>query len=312
MARNQVHQTGSRNVPAPAGNQSRWDMVRMEFNSQMNSFAAATKAIGLPPEHFIQAVMLSCRRNPKLLDCSLASLVACALQTAQLGLVPDDARGQCHLIPYGGEATLQIGYKGLVQLARRGGKVIGVNAEVVFDGEFEHPGFVLDLGVERRLVHVPLPPSKRGEEIIGCYATTSHPGPQGVVREFTWMWLEDVEKIRQATRTRNKGRESPAWSSPDTYPEMVKKTVLKRHLKYADQSAKTQQAIYLDDRLEMGQPQRIAESPDKEAEAKTAQVANKMRQEVDPNTGEVVPSPEDLCPGCGALFEACTCPTPET
>lgn len=322
-----VHQPrGGGNVPAPNTGKTRYDLVQITLDSKLAEFGAATKAIGLPPEVFIQAVLNSCRKTPKLLECSLPSLLKCAMDCAQLGLVPDDPRSQCHLIPYAGEATLQIGYKGLIQLARRGGQVLGVNAEVVYENEFAHPGFILDLGVERRLVHIPLPPSKRGPEIVGAYATTSHPGPSGVMREFTWMWLEDIEAIRQATKSRNKGRESPAWRDADTYPEMLKKTALKRLLKYADQSTNTQRAIYLDDRLEMGLSQTMADAtPTQKAEAATEEQMEAMRREldqekpppepnddieVDPATGEVVPPPGEICPGCGAHISMCQCPPP--
>ena len=60
------------------------------------------------------------RTNPKLLECSLVSLAGAVMKSAQLGLQLG-LLGHCYLVPYKDEATFILGYKGMIELARRSG-----------------------------------------------------------------------------------------------------------------------------------------------------------------------------------------------
>ena len=68
-------------------------------------------------------VALTCfRMNPKLGQCQPASVFAAVIQASQLGLRPG-LLGECYLIPYKDQCTLQLGYQGLLELVRRSGLV---------------------------------------------------------------------------------------------------------------------------------------------------------------------------------------------
>lgn len=91
----------------------------------------------LTPERLTRVVMLEITRTPKLKECSVQSFATSIMQCAMLGLEPGGAMGFVHLIPRGGKVTVQIGYKGWCELARRSGKVSGLNAGVFYTQEIE-------------------------------------------------------------------------------------------------------------------------------------------------------------------------------
>jgi hypothetical protein len=99
-------------------------------------------------------VALIARENPKILaainknpDAFLASYMA----SATLDLMPNTPEQLAFIIPYGDKVQFQVGYRGLLQLARRSGEVMRINAELVFSGD----DFDVQFGTERKIVHKP-------------------------------------------------------------------------------------------------------------------------------------------------------------
>ena len=90
------------------------------------------------------AVVHEFRRTPGLKKCSLDSIAACAIACAELGLYPSGTMAHVHLIPRGGEATLQIGYRGYMELARNAGTHIDT-VGVVYADEVERGLFTAEL-----------------------------------------------------------------------------------------------------------------------------------------------------------------------
>ena len=82
---------------------------------------ALPKSKGMDAERLSRITLTTLRTNPKLLECSVESLLGAVLQSAQLGLEPS-LMGQCHFIPYKGQVSFQIGYKGLIDLVTRNGQ----------------------------------------------------------------------------------------------------------------------------------------------------------------------------------------------
>lgn len=103
------------------------------------------------------------RTNPKLLECKVSSLMGAVMQAVQLGLEPG-LLGHCYILPYKSEATFIIGYKGMIDLARRSGHIQSIYAHAVYENdEFEY-----ELGLHPQLKHKPSF-GDRGE-FIGAYA----------------------------------------------------------------------------------------------------------------------------------------------
>lgn len=95
-------------------------------------------------------VMKTFRLQPKLLDCSMASIVSAIIDASSVGLEIDGVLGQAYLIPYKDEAKLVPGYRGLLDLARRHGNV-KVSTRLVFPEDEFH----FEFGDDERIVHKP-------------------------------------------------------------------------------------------------------------------------------------------------------------
>lgn len=70
-------------------------------------------------KHLIQSVLFSFERNPKLFECSIPSVLNCAMTFANLRLPVDGATGQAYMLPFKKIATPVIGYKGFNTIAAR-------------------------------------------------------------------------------------------------------------------------------------------------------------------------------------------------
>lgn len=60
-------------------------------------------------DRYIRSFMTQLRQVPKLLDCSQNSLLGAMLTGAALGLDPTPSLGEFYILPYGREATFQLG-----------------------------------------------------------------------------------------------------------------------------------------------------------------------------------------------------------
>src|SRR6056297_903192 len=121
---------------------------------------ALPKHIGA--ERMARIAYTTIRTTPKLLKCSMGSLMGAVMQAAALGLEPN-MLGQCYIIPYGNEATFIIGYRGMINLARRSGQIETIYSHVVKENdEFEY-----EYGLEPDLYHKPA--EKDRGKVEGAY-----------------------------------------------------------------------------------------------------------------------------------------------
>ncbi len=194
----------------------------------------------IPVDRMIRVVMTSVRLNRKLLDCDPMSLLAAVFESSQIGLVPDGALGEAHLVPYGTKCQLIPGYKGLVKLARQSGEIADIYALVVYEGE----PFVYKAGLNRTLEHTPLPPSERGEKAVGAYAVAEWRTGD---KSWTWMWVEELDVIRDKALSKQTSQDVP-WRQH--LGEMRKKTAIRRLAKLLPLSPEFQRAAVLDDHPE--------------------------------------------------------------
>ena len=66
-----------------------------------------------------------------------ASIARFFMDCTQLGLEPGATRGLIYALPFGGEITTVIGYRGLCELARRSGEIRYLSAGVVYEDQLE-------------------------------------------------------------------------------------------------------------------------------------------------------------------------------
>lgn len=174
------------------------------------------------------------RSNPKLLTCSMGSLMGAVMQAAQLGLEPNMI-GQCYILPYKNEARFIIGYRGMIDLARRSGNIKTIYAHIVKENdEFEY-----EYGLEQKLRHKPVL-IDRGP-LIGAYMVAKFKDG-GYYFEF--MPKSEIEKRRKRSPAGNNG----PWVTD--YEEMAKKTVIRHGFKYLPVSIEIMKNIEITDDTE--------------------------------------------------------------
>lgn len=200
---------------------------------------ALPKSKGMDAERLSRLTLTTLKMNPKLLDCSIESLLGAVLQSAQLGLEPN-LLGSCYFIPYKNTVSFQIGYKGLIDLCVRSGQVISIVAQEVRKGDF----FQYEYGRNETLKHVPAPNSERGEiEYFYAYAQMKNGG-----FVFQVMHISDIEKVRNDHSISYKyDKSNSIWVKH--FEAMSLKTVIKRLIKYLPISVETANAIANDETI---------------------------------------------------------------
>lgn len=88
-------------------------------------------------ERMARLVLTAFSSNSKLAECSPQSVAASIMTAAQLGLEPN-VNGQGYLIPYKGTCTFVPGWKGLVDLANRGGRCTVWTGAVYHGDDFDY------------------------------------------------------------------------------------------------------------------------------------------------------------------------------
>lgn len=195
----------------------------------------------ITPDRLMRTVMMSVEKTPKLMQCSVQSIVNAATTAAVLGLECDGVTGQGYLVPYGGVATFQIGYKGYNTLGARAGYTI--TGSVVREGD----AFAYELGSDPYVKHKP---SKvRGGRIVGAYAIARSNDRPPIIR---YMDIDEIEDIKAKSQGAKKD-DSP-WRDPKVgYPAMCEKTVKRRLARDMPMSV-MQTAAALDSAQDRGDP----------------------------------------------------------
>lgn len=209
------------------------------------------------PDRMVRIALTAFRMNPKLSECNPRSVFAAIIQSSQLGLEVG-LMGEAHLVPFKNECQLIPGYTGLIKLARQSGFVQDIYAhEVRMNDEF-----VLNLGLERNLEHIPLsgkggfPASdeERGE-IVGFYAVAVFKDGS---RTFVAMSLGEVERIRDNSRGYKSAKQFRKESVWDTdFVAMGLKTAIRRLCKYLPKSPELATALSLGDVVDQGKEQHL-------------------------------------------------------
>src|SRR6266536_1130181 len=104
----------------------------------------------LTVEQFKTAAMTYLRMQPKLYECNPYSVVGGLRLGAQLGLSLGPL-GHFYLVPFKNEAVFILGYRGMIELAYRSGKVRRIQAAVVREGD----AFAYRYGTRQFLDHTP-------------------------------------------------------------------------------------------------------------------------------------------------------------
>lgn len=207
-------------------------------------------------ERLLKVAQIAATTTPALAKCDVPSLVGAIGQCAQMGLEPNTVLGHAYLVPFNtkrkdangverwvNSVQVIIGYKGLIDLARRSGQIVSIAAHKVCENDH----FELVYGLEEKLNHTPAM-GERGD-VIGFYAVAKL---KDGGYSFEFMSHHQVVQIMNGTQS--KGGYGP-WK--DHFIEMGRKTVIRRLAKYLPLSIEFQAAVALDNQAESGRDQKL-------------------------------------------------------
>ena len=190
---------------------------------------------GIDQARFIRNVSSQVKMNPSIQQCRPDTIINSIVKATHLGL-DIGVLGSAYIVPYGNQASLVIGYAGLIDLAFRSGTVKNIHSGVVRENdnyERTHDDFWHKYNAfDSTEVRGP---------VIGtyCLVDLSNGG-----RQIETMSRDEIDQIRNASRSGN----GPAWTQ--YYDEMAKKSVIRRALKRIKLSPEVQEVIQASDDAE--------------------------------------------------------------
>jgi recombination protein RecT len=222
------------------------------------------------------------------------------MESAALGIAPGGTQGRGYLVPRKNrnnneiEAVFDPGWRGLVDIARRGGEVKQIEAHPVY--EVDH--FEVVLGLEPSITHVPVIDAAERGAIVAAYAIAKFADG---TPQFEVLNKADLDKIRNTSAS--KGGPWASWPE-----EMARKSAVRRLCKYLPYNPILERAIEAataadaeDERaeaapaIESDKKPRVkalaeslrAKAAGADASDEAASVVAAMDQHVDPETGEI-------------------------
>jgi len=227
----------------------------------MKSQLAAALPRHMTADRMIRIVTTEIRKNPTLAKCDTQSFVGAVVQCSQLGLEPGSALGHAYLLPFekrkkdstGNWVTertdiqLIIGYRGMIDLARRSGQIVSLSARVVREAD----EFTYEYGLEEKLHHKPGDDDSSQITHVYSVAKLKDGGVQ-----FEVMSAKQVNQIASQSKSVKKNKDgSIDWQNTNSpwathWEEMAKKTVIRRLFKYLPVSIEMQKAVILDEKAE--------------------------------------------------------------
>lgn len=266
-------------------------------------------ALGSHKDIFVASLIDLYTGDKALQTCSPQAVVCEALRAATMGLPINKALGFAYIVVYNNSVknpdgswskvptpTFIPGYKGYIQLAQRSGKLETLNADVVYEGELRK--------VDKLSGTILLDGERTSDKVVGyfCYFKLLN----GFSKTL-YMSVEDMAKyahryspsINKKTTTvemliakANDPTVSKAVGWMGNFNDMALKTVTRRLLsRYGILSVEMADAVAHDKEGDDGEATRndlIAEQGNQEV----VDITTTSFEEVDPETGEVISTPQ--------------------
>lgn len=227
-----------------------------------NDLANAIPKGTVEVDRFMQSAMLALTnpKNPDLLKCDKESIARALKEAASYGLELNGTLGQAYLIPYnesvrnanGGwdkvmTAHFQMGYKGLIALARRSNTIKTIAAECIY----ENDEFDCELASGRSIHHKMNIFAERGK-VIGyyCLVELTNGGEQ-----FAVMSKKDAENFRDTyskSYIMAKDKSTQNWGK--NFDAMALKTCVIKALKLCPISIEALEAVNKEELKDIDEP----------------------------------------------------------
>jgi recombination protein RecT len=212
-------------MPAPI------DIARRKLELMSAQFKAVLPK-HIEPEKFIRYVLTEFQNRPDILRCKEHSVWNACMRAAQDGLLPDGREGA--IVAYKGEARWMPMIAGIRKMVRNSGEIANWETDVVRAKD----KFVYKRGYHPILEHEPFLEGDRGP-IIAAYSIAWF--KDGSISSEV-MSISEIEGVRSKSKAGN-----GPWADPVFYPEMVRKTVARRHSKVLPLSSDLDDFIRRDD-----------------------------------------------------------------
>jgi len=216
-------------VIAAAETKSKLQTMRGVLERTMPQFAAVIPR-GVSIERFFAVAYTAMERNPLLLECTAISILRGITIGAQLGLDVSGVGGLAYLVPFRNKRTGQreaqfvAGYRGLIELAIRSGKVAWIYPGLVYQNDEE---FTFEVSPIPRMHHKPNADATKRGEIVGAYAVAVFTDPR--IPPMPWpITKNDIERARARSQTGNSA--NGPWTTD--YGAMAMKTAIRALSKY--------------------------------------------------------------------------------
>ena len=239
---------------------------------------AAVMPKHMSEDRMFQLAMSAYNSTPQLAECSTVSVLSCIMKCAALGMEPSavDGLGRAYILPFRNgktrrmEATFILGYKGMIDLARRSGEVESISARAVYEGD----EFRYAYGLNEDLYHVPMHKSDQLTYAY-CIARFKDGGHYFIV-----LSRKEIEAARKASKAGNNG----PWVT--NYDAMAIKTAIRRAFPYLPVSIVAQEAAAADEQTPDYSSVLSPVVPT--AEQEPAGEPEEAPAGVDPETGEIM------------------------
>jgi len=208
------------------------NLTTKEFFAQDSVQKKFQELLGKRAPQFITSVLQIVTNNNLLAKADAASIYNCAATAAVLDLPLNNSLGKAWIVPYGGKAQFQIGYKGLIELAQRTGQYLRINVVEVYENQFKSWNALTEvLDADMNI--------QGSGKVVGYCAYFK------MINGFEKYDYWSIEKVTAHGKRFSKSFNSGPWK--DDFDKMAKKSVLKNTLStWGMMSVEMQTAMVVD------------------------------------------------------------------
>lgn len=200
------------------------DSVKQQFQQCLGEHSGA----------FIASIIECFSTSTHLQKCEPAGVIQEALKAATLKLLINPSLGYAYIVPYKGKAQMQLGYRGVLQLAQRTAFYRFINAGPVYEGQLISENMLTGEIIFDQS-------AKKSDDVVGYFAYFQ------LLNGFekTMFWTKDRVTAHAKRHSQSFNSSYSPWKSD--FDAMATKTMLKQIFKYGPMSTEMMTAMANDD-----------------------------------------------------------------
>lgn len=212
----------------------------------MNYEANIIRALGTHDDasarKMIEVATLLIAQDKGLQECSHASLVAAVLEASAMDIDVSKQMGFVYFVPRWNkergqkEVTVQLSYRGMIELVMRSGHVAAIEANIVYDGD----SFSYALGTSSSITHTRGKYADRGKMCKVYSVATMMNG----TKVFCVLTIEEIEEFRRRDGRIQGEEPSKVWATD--YEAMSKAKAIRQLCKFLPRTTTTMYKLPID------------------------------------------------------------------